>query len=182
MERLSQNATPALLLLLLTGHLAGVVASGLLGMLLPAWKIFTTSRLEWGWWRALYSQLAVAEWSLSPLTEVGLEDTVPSLSIALAFPLSICDRELSGVSKAGSLPHWQWCCIVVGWRRGMRESGFYFFIFIFIFFLVFKGLPCWARAFSSCDKQGLLSRAAWNLLIVVATLVTETGSAVRWLQ
>ena len=46
MERLSQNATPALLLLLLTGHLAGVVASGLLGMLLPAWKIFTTSRLE----------------------------------------------------------------------------------------------------------------------------------------
>ena len=37
------------------------------------------------------------------------------------------------------------------------------------------GLHCWAQAFSSCGKQGLLFVAVHGLLIVVASLVAEHG-------
>ena len=37
------------------------------------------------------------------------------------------------------------------------------------------GLPCCARAFSSCGEQGLLFVAVHGLLIAVASLVVQHG-------
>ena len=37
------------------------------------------------------------------------------------------------------------------------------------------GLRCWAWAFSSCGKQGLLFVAVLRLLIAIASLVAEHG-------
>ena len=50
---------------------------------------------------------------------------------------------------------------------------FYKFIYFIYLFLAMLGLRCWARAFSSCGVQGLLSVALHGLLIVVASLVAE---------
>ena len=46
--------------------------------------------------------------------------------------------------------------------------------FIYLF-LVVLGLRCWAQAFSSCGKWGLLFIAVRRLLIAVASLVAEHG-------
>ena len=43
------------------------------------------------------------------------------------------------------------------------------------FLLAALGLHCCARAFSSCDEQGLLFIAVHRFLIVVASLVVEHG-------
>ena len=51
-------------------------------------------------------------------------------------------------------------------------------LFLFIYFnllLAALGLPCCARAFSSCGEWGLLFLAVHGLLIVVASLVAEHG-------
>ena len=55
--------------------------------------------------------------------------------------------------------------------------GFFFFLInLFIYlFLAALGLPCCARAFSSCSEQGLLFVAVRGLLIAVASLVAEHG-------
>ena len=45
------------------------------------------------------------------------------------------------------------------------------YLFSFFYFLATLGLCCCARAFSSCDKQGLLFIAVRRLLTVVASLV-----------
>ena len=42
-------------------------------------------------------------------------------------------------------------------------------------FLAALGLRCWARAFSSCGKWGLLFVAVHSLLTVVASLVAGHG-------
>ena len=49
-------------------------------------------------------------------------------------------------------------------------ESFYLFIYLFLAEL---GLCCWARAFSSCGRQGLLFVAVRGLLIAVASLVAE---------
>ena len=46
---------------------------------------------------------------------------------------------------------------------------------IFFFFLAALGLCCYAQAFSSCSKQGLLFISVHGLLIEVASLVAEHG-------
>ena len=55
----------------------------------------------------------------------------------------------------------------------MVDMGTFFFFFnlisLFIYFLAALGLRCCARAFSSCNEQGLLF-AVRGLLIVVASL------------
>ena len=52
----------------------------------------------------------------------------------------------------------------------------YLSIYLFIYlFLAVLGLCCCARAFSSCDEQGLLFFAVHGLLIVVASLIVEHG-------
>ena len=53
-------------------------------------------------------------------------------------------------------------------------SAFLFNKFIYLF-LAALGLPCCARALSSCGEQGLLFVAVRGLLIVVASLVAEHG-------
>ena len=51
-------------------------------------------------------------------------------------------------------------------------SFFFLLISLFIYlFLAVLGLHCCARAFSSCDKQGLLFVVVHGLLITVASLV-----------
>ena len=52
---------------------------------------------------------------------------------------------------------------------------FYKFIYFIYLFLAVLGLRCWARAFSSCGEQGLLSVAVHGLLIAVASRVAEHG-------
>ena len=47
-----------------------------------------------------------------------------------------------------------------------------FYLFIYLF-LAALGLHCCARAFSSCDKRGLLFVVVHGLLIAVASLVVE---------
>ena len=55
-------------------------------------------------------------------------------------------------------------------------SFFNFYIYLFIYlFLAVLGLRCWARAFSSYGKRGLLIVAVRGLLIAVASLVAEHG-------
>ena len=49
-----------------------------------------------------------------------------------------------------------------------------FFVCLFVF-LAALGLPCCARAFSSCGEQGLLFVAVHGLLIAVASLAAEHG-------
>ena len=52
----------------------------------------------------------------------------------------------------------------------------FFFLNFFIFlFLAAPGLRCYARAFSSRGKRGLLFVAVRGLLIAVASLVAEHG-------
>ena len=48
-------------------------------------------------------------------------------------------------------------------------------IFLLCLFLVVLGLPCCAWAFSSCGEWGLLFVAVYQLLIAVASLVSEHG-------
>ena len=59
----------------------------------------------------------------------------------------------------------------------MEFSLFFFYklIYLFVLFLAALGLRCYARAFSSCGEQGLLSVAVRGLLIAVASLVAEHG-------
>ena len=47
--------------------------------------------------------------------------------------------------------------------------------FIYLFILAALGLRCCVRAFSSCDKQGLLFVEVHGLVIAVASLVAEHG-------
>ena len=58
-----------------------------------------------------------------------------------------------------------------------QHCFFFFLIFkIFIYlFLAALGLRFYARAFSSCGKQGLLFVVVHGLLTVVASLVVEHG-------
>ena len=49
----------------------------------------------------------------------------------------------------------------------------YFILFFVFLFLAALGLPCCARAFSSCDEQGLLFVAVRKLLFEVASLVAD---------
>ena len=55
--------------------------------------------------------------------------------------------------------------------------GVFFFFNKFIYFiyllLAVLGLRCYARAFSSCDEQGLLFVVVRRLLIVASSLVAE---------
>ena len=48
-------------------------------------------------------------------------------------------------------------------------------IFLLCLFLVVLGLPCCTWAFSSCGEWGLLFVAVYQLLIAVASLVSEHG-------
>ena len=49
-------------------------------------------------------------------------------------------------------------------------------IYLFIYlFLTVLGLPCCARAFSSCGERRLLFVAVCRLLIAMASLVAERG-------
>ena len=58
----------------------------------------------------------------------------------------------------------------------MLFRSFYLFIYLFIYlFLVALGVRCYARAFSSCGKRGLLFVVARGLLIAVVSLVEEHG-------
>ena len=52
--------------------------------------------------------------------------------------------------------------------NSMRALFFYKFIYLFIYLWAALGLPCWAHAFSSCGKPGLL-------------FVTGTCFSLRWL-
>ena len=55
---------------------------------------------------------------------------------------------------------------------------YYLFIYLYKFiylFLAALGFCCYAWAFSSCGKWGLLFVAVCGLLIVVASLVVEHG-------
>ena len=49
------------------------------------------------------------------------------------------------------------------------------FLGFFFFFLAVLGLPCCARAFSSCGEQGLFFVAVHGLLTEVASFVVEHG-------
>ena len=54
--------------------------------------------------------------------------------------------------------------------------GYFFFFSKFIYlFLAVLGLPCCARAFSSCSERGLLFVVVHGLLMAVASLVVEHG-------
>ena len=58
----------------------------------------------------------------------------------------------------------------------LRWSLTLFLMFLFIYlFLAVLGLPCCARAFSSCRELGPLLIAVRGLLIAVAYLVAEQG-------
>ena len=61
--------------------------------------------------------------------------------------------------------------------HSLSIAFFFFLIFkIFIYlFLAALGLRFYARAFSSCGKQGLLFVVVHGLLTVVASLVVEHG-------
>ena len=65
-------------------------------------------------------------------------------------------------------------------------SFFFNFLFIYLFiyylFLPVWGLCCCARAFSSCNEQGILFVAAQGVLIAVASLIAEHGLQVHGLQ
>ena len=53
--------------------------------------------------------------------------------------------------------------------------SFFFFLILFIYLLAVRGLHCCMLVFSSCSEQELLSGCMWELLIVVASLVTNYG-------
>ena len=64
----------------------------------------------------------------------------------------------------------------VYWKSNLPPSWAYLILTSFFFkCLASLGLRCYARAFSSCGKQGLLFFAVRVLLIVVASLVVEHG-------
>ena len=52
---------------------------------------------------------------------------------------------------------------------------FFFFSYLSYLFLAALGLPCCARAFSSCSEWGPLFVVVHGLLIAVASLVVEHG-------
>ena len=59
---------------------------------------------------------------------------------------------------------------------GQKKSFFFSLIFILlVLFLTALGLDCCTKAFSSCNKQGLLFAAVFELLIVVASLIAKHG-------
>ena len=58
-------------------------------------------------------------------------------------------------------------------KKSTAEVCFFGVFFVFFGFLSALGLHCFAWAFSSCGKQGLLFAAVRGLLIVVASLVAE---------
>ena len=64
--------------------------------------------------------------------------------------------------------HWQ------ADSQPLRQQGSPYLFFIYLFLSVL-GLPCCARAFSSCRERGLLFVATHGLLIAVAFLVAEHG-------
>ena len=53
-------------------------------------------------------------------------------------------------------------------------NKFYLFMYICMYVLAASGLPCCARAFSSCGEPGLLFLAVHGL-IAMASLVAEHG-------
>ena len=66
-------------------------------------------------------------------------------------------------------------------RRKVLSLNLYLKILIDLF-LAALDLCCFARAFSCCGEQGLLSDAVLGLLIVVASLVAQRGLYVPSLQ
>ena len=76
---------------------------------------------------------------------------------------------------------WPWADYSVLWFsvsssiKWGHTLDLFIFINLFIYFLAALGLCCCTRAFSSCGEWGLLFVAVCGLLIVVASLVVETG-------
>ena len=60
--------------------------------------------------------------------------------------------------------------LLISPQNPMRGMSLNLFIYLFMAEL---GLCCWAQAFSSCGKWGLLFVAVLGLLIAVASLVAE---------
>ena len=56
----------------------------------------------------------------------------------------------------------------------------FFLINLFIYFLAVLGLRCCARAFSSCNKWGLLFVVVCRLLIAVASLCSGAQAPGAW--
>ena len=94
-------------------------------------------------------------WSGSPCPPPG---DLPDPGIELA--------SLVSPALAGVLYHW--CHLGSHNSFGFHSldcclwpSLFLFFFFLIYLFLAVLGLPCWARVFSGCGKQGYCSHCAW---------------------
>ena len=73
-----------------------------------------------------------------------------------------------------------WCAAVQEvsksqtWLSDWTEQNWWYFLNIFIYlFLAVLGLPCCARAFSSCSKRGLIFVATCGLLVAVLLLLAQ---------
>ena len=66
-------------------------------------------------------------------------------------------------------------CFVLCGALTLNEFWVLFNKFIYLLFLAALGLPCCARAFSSCGERGYSFVAVCGLLIAVASLVVEHG-------
>ena len=140
--------------------------------MLQVWATLLPSLLscQWFWmprWLLLYA-------NAGPCLAVGEENIVPWLHSRIVTVDQM--RGLWRAGKESSSSSWtSYCYLLISLKIAENVySCFFKKINLFIYlFLAALALCCWAQAFASCGKRGLLFVAVRGLLIAVVFLVAE---------